>query len=45
MSKYKEQQQFEDYLKATKNKKEIKKLIENLKESIIFLEKRILFYM
>tara|TARA_R100000541_G_scaffold59147_1_gene72034 strand:+ start:1707 stop:1844 length:138 start_codon:yes stop_codon:yes gene_type:complete len=45
MSKYKEQQQFEDYLKANKNKNEIKKLIEQLKESITFLEKRILFYM
>jgi arsenate reductase-like glutaredoxin family protein len=45
MSKYQEQQQFEDYLKETKKKKEIKELIENLKIAVEFLETRILFYM
>lgn len=45
MSKYKEQQQFEDYIKANKKKKEIKKLIETLRESIKFLEERILHYL
>ena len=45
MSKYKELQQFEDYIKANKKKEEIKKLIEELKASISFLEKRVLFYM
>tara|TARA_R110001592_G_scaffold38618_3_gene127324 strand:+ start:1688 stop:1825 length:138 start_codon:yes stop_codon:yes gene_type:complete len=45
MSKYQEQQQFEDYLKETKKKKEIKELIENLKIAVKFLETRILFYM
>tara|TARA_R110000737_G_scaffold104030_1_gene137193 strand:+ start:296 stop:457 length:162 start_codon:yes stop_codon:yes gene_type:complete len=41
----KDQRQFEDRIKATKSKKDIKKLIAELKQSIIFLEKRILFYM
>ena len=45
MSKYQEQQQLEDYIKANKKKKEIKKLIETLRESIKFLEERILHYL
>tara|TARA_R100001369_G_scaffold81502_1_gene112509 strand:- start:900 stop:1037 length:138 start_codon:yes stop_codon:yes gene_type:complete len=44
MSKYEEEQQFEDYIKDNKKKIEIKKLIDDLKTSIQFLEKRILFY-
>tara|TARA_R110000803_G_scaffold77315_1_gene142145 strand:+ start:5187 stop:5348 length:162 start_codon:yes stop_codon:yes gene_type:complete len=38
-------EQFEDRIKATKSKKYIKKLIAELKQSIKFLEKRILLYM
>ena len=44
MSKYEEEQQYEDYIKDNKKKTEIKKLIDDLKTSIQFLEKRILFY-
>lgn len=44
MSKYEEEQQYEDYIKDNKKKIEIKKLIDDLKTSIQFLEKRILFY-